>query len=495
MVSRSAHRASRPSSFPRVASLGLVAATAASPFATAVPALATPSVGGLAATPLLPTTPLPTTPIATTPLPATPIVTTPLPATPTTTVTRWVTVGSNVRSGPGTSYSVVGGLSAGTRVTGTYTSNNWLDLGNGRFVAGSLLTATDPGGSTPAPPSETVRWVTVGSNVRSGPGTSYPVVGGLSAGTRVTGTLTSNGWFDMGNNRFVAASLLTATDPGGGGSDPAPAPPQAPPTAETRWVSTGANVRSGPGTQHPVVGGLSQGTQISGSMTSNNWFDLGNGRFVYGPLTTTTPPSTTPPPAPAPPQDPPASTVTRWASTTINVRSGPGTNHAVVGALTAGTQVSGAYTSNNWFDLGNGRFVAGWLLAETAPGEPAPAPAPGQVTGAAILAEAAKYAGVPYLWGGSTPAGFDCSGFTTYVFAQLGISLPRTAAQQKNFVTPVSEPRPGDLVFYGSPAYHVGIYAGNNTMWDSARPGTVVSLRTIWDSGDLSYGRIPGVSA
>jgi len=102
---------------------------------------------------------------------------------------------------------------------------------------------------------------------------------------------------------------------------------------------------------------------------------------------------------------------------------------------------------------------------------------------------------VPYLWGGSTPAGFDCSGFTTYVFAQLGISLPRTAAQQKNFVTPVSEPRPGDLVFYGSPAYHVGIYAGNNTMWDSARPGTVVSLRTIWDSGDLSYGRIPGVSA
>ena len=111
-----------------------------------------------------------------------------------------------------------------------------------------------------------------------------------------------------------------------------------------------------------------------------------------------------------------------------------------------------------------------------------------------MLAEAAKYEGVPYLWGGSTPAGFDCSGYTSYVFRQLGISIPRTAAQQQAAFPQVSDPQPGDLVFFGYPAYHVGIYAGNNTMWDSAVPGTRIKLRQSWDSGDLSYGRVPGVA-
>lgn len=494
VLRRPAHRAARPAQLPRVASLGLVAATAASPFAVAVPAMAAPGAS-VPSSPLLtlplPATPLPTSPVATTPLPATPLPTTPPRST--SSVDRWVTVGSNVRSGPGTNYRVVGGLSAGTKVTGTYTSNGWFDMGNGRFVAGSLLTTSDPGGSTPAPPqADDVRWVTVGSNVRSGPGTGYPVVGGLSAGTRVTGSFTSNGWFDMGNGRFVAGSLLTATDPGG--STPAPPEDPAPPqTNETRWITAGANVRSGPGTSYSVVGGLAEGAQVTGSMTGNGWFDIGNDRFVYGQLTTTTPPSTTPPQTP--PETPPPSTLTRWATANSNVRSGPGTQHSVVGAITEGAEVSGTFTSNNWFDMGNGRFVAGWLVTDVPPGDdPAPAPPPATVTGAMVLTEAAQYYGVPYLWGGSTPAGFDCSGYTSYVFRQLGITIPRTAAQQQNATTRVYDPRPGDLVFFGFPAYHVGIYAGNNTMWDSAVPGTTIQLRQIWDTGNLSYGRVAGVS-
>ncbi|WP_235585584.1 C40 family peptidase, partial [Serinicoccus chungangensis] len=77
--------------------------------------------------------------------------------------------------------------------------------------------------------------------------------------------------------------------------------------------------------------------------------------------------------------------------------------------------------------------------------EPAAAPAP---TGG-VLGVAAGLVGTPYQWGGSTPAGFDCSGFTSYVFAAVGISLPRTAAAQQAAATPVSNPQPGDLVFYG----------------------------------------------
>ena len=106
-----------------------------------------------------------------------------------------------------------------------------------------------------------------------------------------------------------------------------------------------------------------------------------------------------------------------------------------------------------------------------------------------VLAIAAQYQGLMYSYGGTSPStGFDCSGFTAYVFRQVGISLPRTAEEQRQAVSPVSNPQPGDLVFFGSPAYHVGIYAGNGMMWDSPRSGKAVDLRSIW-SGNVTYGR------
>lgn len=64
----------------------------------------------------------------------------------------------------------------------------------------------------------------------------------------------------------------------------------------------------------------------------------------------------------------------------------------------------------------------------------------------------------------SSVTGFDCSGFTQYVFGKVGISLPRTAEQQRQFVTPVSNPQPGDLVFFGAPACHLGIYAAGSPL-------------------------------
>jgi cell wall-associated NlpC family hydrolase len=106
-----------------------------------------------------------------------------------------------------------------------------------------------------------------------------------------------------------------------------------------------------------------------------------------------------------------------------------------------------------------------------------------------VLAIAAQYEGLPSHYGGTSPStGFDCSGFTQYVFSKVGISLPRTAEEQRQATTRVSSPQPGDLVFFGSPAYHVGIYAGNNKMWDSPRTGEAVALRSIWTS-NVTYGR------
>jgi cell wall-associated NlpC family hydrolase len=106
-----------------------------------------------------------------------------------------------------------------------------------------------------------------------------------------------------------------------------------------------------------------------------------------------------------------------------------------------------------------------------------------------VLGIAASLEGTPYTYGGTSPeTGFDCSGFTQYVFRQVGISLPRTAEDQRQFVTPVSDPQPGDLVFFGAPAGHLGIYAGNGKMWDSPHSGEVVQLRDIYSSS-VTYGR------
>lgn len=106
-----------------------------------------------------------------------------------------------------------------------------------------------------------------------------------------------------------------------------------------------------------------------------------------------------------------------------------------------------------------------------------------------IIGVAAQYTGIPYVWGGETTAGFDCSGYTQHVYAQAGISIPRTAAAQQAAATPVSEPAVGDLVFWGSPAWHVGIYAGDGMMYDSATPGTTTAKRAVF-SGVTGYGSI-----
>lgn len=119
-------------------------------------------------------------------------------------------------------------------------------------------------------------------------------------------------------------------------------------------------------------------------------------------------------------------------------------------------------------------------VAAEAPVEAA-APVPASASGSAILDVAGRYVGVPYVSGGTTPDGFDCSGFTSYVFAQLGINLPRTSGAQASAGTVVSraDAQPGDLIY--SPG-HIAIYAGGNSQIDAPRPGKTIQFREIWQS-------------
>ena len=109
-------------------------------------------------------------------------------------------------------------------------------------------------------------------------------------------------------------------------------------------------------------------------------------------------------------------------------------------------------------------------------GAPAVNAAPVPAATGGIIGIAASLSGIYYRYGGTTTAGFDCSGFTSYVYRQVGMSLPRTAEAQRAASTKVSNPAPGDLIFFGYPAYHVGIYAGGGMMYDSPRTGKTTGL-------------------
>ncbi len=106
---------------------------------------------------------------------------------------------------------------------------------------------------------------------------------------------------------------------------------------------------------------------------------------------------------------------------------------------------------------------------------------PSQFGGAVGIA--IQYLGVPYVWGGSSPSGFDCSGFVEYVYSQLGVPLPHHAASQFNYGTPVSRDQlePGDLVFFDGLG-HVGIYIGNGQFIHAPHTGDVVKISSLSDS-------------
>jgi cell wall-associated NlpC family hydrolase len=120
----------------------------------------------------------------------------------------------------------------------------------------------------------------------------------------------------------------------------------------------------------------------------------------------------------------------------------------------------------------------------------APAPvaavAPPAASGraSAVLAYAYAQLGKPYHFGGAGPGAYDCSGLTMRAYGAAGLSLAHSAAAQQHegARVPMSQLQPGDLIFWGNPAYHVGIYVGGGRILDAAHTGTVISVRGIWGS-------------
>ena len=146
----------------------------------------------------------------------------------------------------------------------------------------------------------------------------------------------------------------------------------------------------------------------------------------------------------------------------LNIRSGPSTSDAVVGSLSTGSVVELQETLDGWYQIDEGYISSDYVAQVDA------SVAASSGKGSQIAQYALQYVGCPYVYGGSSPSGFDCSGFTTYVMKHFGSSINRTASSQMDNGTSVSKSQlqPGDLVFFNSGnsskrATHVGIYTGN----------------------------------
>lgn len=111
------------------------------------------------------------------------------------------------------------------------------------------------------------------------------------------------------------------------------------------------------------------------------------------------------------------------------------------------------------------------------------------VVGSNVVETARQFLGVPYVWGGTTPAGFDCSGLVQYVYGLHGVSLPRTDAAQKAAGTVIDpdQAQPGDLVWHPG---HIGIYAGNGMVIHAPRPGKSVEIIPLQYFGAVTFVRI-----
>jgi peptidoglycan DL-endopeptidase CwlO len=138
-------------------------------------------------------------------------------------------------------------------------------------------------------------------------------------------------------------------------------------------------------------------------------------------------------------------------------------------------------TSGNWASAAAAAGLTGTGSATTATGT-------ATASESAVVSEAQKYLGVPYLWGGTDPAqGLDCSGFTQLVYKNVGIDLPRTSSQQATSgqaVASLADARPGDLVFFDHSSGragidHVGVYIGNGKMIAAPQEGEVVKVQDV----------------
>ena len=172
----------------------------------------------------------------------------------------------------------------------------------------------------------------------------------------------------------------------------------------------------------------------------------------------------------------------------VNLRDSASTESAAIGSLSEGTFVDVTGLIDGWYSVSTDTYGTGYIRSDFVDLTNSKTSAAASSGNSSVLDIARKYLGTRYVYGGASPSGFDCSGFTMYVYKQLGISLPHSATSQWQSgigtrVYSTSALQVGDLVFFNDPARnagkacsHAGIYAGNGQIihCSSSRSGGVI---------------------
>ncbi|MFB9758494.1 C40 family peptidase [Ectobacillus funiculus] len=421
-----------------------------------------------------------------------------------------------VRTGAGTYHPIIGGVLEGQALQVTGIENGWYQVtykgSTGyvsseyvRFVQGGTNVENTVAAAPAAPTTQSLYVDTASLHVRSGAGSQYGVLGSVKLGQKLEVSNEQNGFFQIsynGQTGYVAKAYLSET--------PVAAAAPAAPTTQSLYVDTASlNVRSGAGSQYGVLGSVKLGQKLEVSSEQNGFFQISyNGQtgYVAKAYLSETPVAAAAPAAPT--------TQSLYVDTaSLNVRSGAGSQYGVLGSVKLGQKLEVSNEQNGFFQISyNGQtgYVAKAYLSETpvAAATPAPAPAPapstaadtsstvGSNNAASVLSYAKSLVGTPYVWGGTTPGGFDCSGFVYHVYHKFDSSFGRTnTAGYWSSLTKTTDPQPGDLVFfqntYTAGPSHMGIYLGGGSFIQAGDSGVAISSLSnpYWQQHFLGYAK------
>lgn len=389
------------------------------------------------------------------------------------------------RSGASTGDSVIGSFDPGATMKVTGVKGNWYQVdynGTTGYVSADYLKLSGASGASssaaPASSGTSASGSVKGDYVRlrSGAGTGYSILGTYNNGTALTITGTEGDWSKVtigGVSGYMSSEYVTT-----GSAQSAPAQT----ASQTGYINgTEVRMRSGAGTTTSILGVYNTGTEMTITGESNGWYAVtynGTNGYVCKDYMTTSKPA-----AAASAASASSGTDGYIKGDYVRLRSGAGTTYSVLGMYNNGTPLTITGTSGDWSSVtinGKQGYVCSLYVTTTKAASPAPAAAPAETssttttesTGSSIqqtiVATAKKYLGYPYVYGGMSPSGFDCSGFVNYVYKQCGYSMNRVAsAIYYNNGTYVEKAnlQPGDLVFFSNSSEHVGhvgIYIGNN---------------------------------
>lgn len=372
-----------------------------------------------------------------------------------------------MRSGAGTGSSVIGTFDKGTKMSVIGAAGNWYEVSyNGKtgyvsadYMKLSVGNAASTPSATPSPtPSASTTTASggfkasvIGTSVRlrSQANTSSDTLGYYSNGVSLTALGSVKDWYKVSYNGkvgYMAAQYVRIT------------PTDSYSTAKSGTVSgDSVRMRMGPSTDFAAIGTLGKGTSVKISGETGSWYEISaNGKYGYMSKDYIKIVST-------------ASTgavekmdkVGIITGNGVRMRSGAGTSYSTIGYYDKGIQVKVTGKTGSWYAVSynglSGYMSTDYVKLST-----------GSTVANQIVATAKQYLGTPYVYGGSSPRGFDCSGFMYYLYGQYGYKLWRTASTQwanNGVKVEKSELQPGDLVFFSDsvdPIGHVGMYIGDN---------------------------------